>query len=171
MSEYRWPVKKCWIGVMQRILDERGLFKEDKLLGVIRRSGIVRAMGHFCSVEVSVCGKKYFASGAEDRIFPFHSIELEKGDKVPKLDLEFMGWCADHNTAAFKPPDEEVSTGSIVELVGTGSDLVNIRLIHRSNWPPGLGGKKKESPWEETLPGVFRKRVQDEDHLRRTDRS
>lgn len=127
MSEYVWRVRKAWIGVMQRIEDERGLFKEDKLLGVIRRSGTVRAMGHFCSVEVSVCGKKYFASGAEDRIFPFHSIKLLKGDKVPDLELEAIGWCKGGNVYAFR------KDGELVEPSSSGQ-LGQVSLIPKELW-------------------------------------
>ena len=65
MSEYQWRVQNAWIGV-------RGI--DGELIGVIRRSGTVRQLGHFCFVEVQVCRKKYHASGAEDRIWPFHSI-------------------------------------------------------------------------------------------------
>lgn len=117
MSEYSWRVKQAWIGVERRILDEEGLFREDRLLGVIRRSGVVRALGHFCFVEVSVCGKKYSASGAEDRIFPFHSIRLLDGEPVPKLELEAVGWCKGGNTYAFRL----VGTPRVVEIVGPGS--------------------------------------------------
>lgn len=130
MSEYRWRVKQAWIGVMRRVKDERGLFKEDVLLGVIRRSGTVRALGHFCSIYVQVCGKKYIASGAEDRIYPFHSIKLEEGDKVPALELAAVGWCQDHNTYAFRTPE-----GEVVELVNAGCEPNNTRAIPRENWP------------------------------------
>jgi hypothetical protein len=153
MSEYQWRVKKAWIGVMRRIKDERGLFKEDKLLGVIRRSGIVRQCGHFCSVEVRVCKKSYTASGAEDRIFPFHSIKLEEGEKCPELELEYVGWCRDHNTPAFR-----TKQGEIVELTGAGKDEVNTSAIPRSNWPEKLIKIRKVSPWVETRPGVFEKK-------------
>lgn len=153
MSEYRWRVKKAWIGVMRRIRDERGLFVEDKLLGVIRRSGDVSQTGHFCTVAVSVCGKKYLASGAEDRIFPFHSIKLEEGEDCPELELEAVGWCKDSSTYAFR-----TQKGEIVELVGAGKDRNNTAAIPRSNWPASLVKIRKVSPWEETLPGVFQRR-------------
>jgi len=153
MSEYRWYVRYAWIGVMRRHRDERGLFKEDELLGVIRRSGWVQAVGHFCHVAVSVCGKKYIASGAEDRIFPFHSIKLETGEVCPKLQLEAVGWCQDHSTYAFRDGE-----GNIVQLVAAGSAENNTQPIPQSNWPEGLQPTKEKSSWEETSPGVFQKR-------------
>jgi hypothetical protein len=159
VSEYKWKVKKAWIGVMRRIKDERGLFKEDKLLGVIRRSGTVQAMGHFCFVDVQVCGKKYAASGAEDRIFPFHSIVLEEGDKTPELELEYIGWCKDHETPAFRTKE-----GELVELVGAGSaggaerGSDSIAAIPRSNWPEKLVETKEGNSWEETKPGVLQRK-------------
>lgn len=153
MSEYKWRVQKAWIGVMRRIKDERGLFQEDKLLGVIRRSGTVQQVGHFCFVDVQVCGKKYTASGAEDRIFPFHSIVLEEGDKAPELELEYIGWCKDHETPAFRN-----KKGTLVELVRGGDSPHNTHPIPRNNWPPSEAKIKKVVQWEETLPGVFQRK-------------
>lgn len=150
MNEYRWRVQKAWIGVMRRIKDERGLFKEDKLLGVIRRSGVVQAMGHFCYVTVSVNGRKYIASGAEDRIFPFHSIKLEGEDPTPKLELEAVGWCKDHSTYAFRTPQ-----GELVELVQAGKEPNNVAAIPKSNWPESLPQPQGKKVWTEIRPGVF----------------
>ena len=120
MSEYRWPIRKCWIGVE----------RDDKLLGVIRRSGIVQALGHFCFVAVSVCGKKYHASGAEDRIYPFHSIKLKEGDKVPELELEYLGWGKDHNTPVFKD-----KAGKVVQIVKAGVATDNTAPVPEDIWP------------------------------------
>ncbi len=150
MSEYRWRVVKAWIGVVRRIKDERGLFQDDKLLGVILRSGVVQACGHFCSVTVSVGGKKYMASGAEDRIYPFHSIKLENGEPTPKLELEAMGWCKDGNTYAFKN-----DKGEIVKLVKAGKSPDNTLGIPRDNWPEMLVEPERKVAWKETKPGVF----------------
>jgi len=147
MSEYQWYVKKAWIGVMKRIKDERGLFKEDVLLGVIRRSGNVQQIGHFCSIEVQVCGKKYIASGAEDRIYPFHSIQLEEGDKVPELELVAVGWCQDHNTYAFM-----ALGGDVVELIKAGREPGNVRPIPRENWPEAAA--EKVTTWKTARAGV-----------------
>jgi hypothetical protein len=112
-SPYRWRTRKAWIGVKDH---------KDNLLGVIRRSGIVRATGHFCNVEVSVCGQKYYASGAEDRIWPFHSIRLKEGDKIPDLELEAVGWSSDGNTYAFRN-----KAGELVEIIRAGNAENNTR--------------------------------------------
>ena len=148
MSEYRWYVKKAWIGVMRRIRDERGLFKEDKLLGVIRRSGTVRAVGHFCHITVSIGGWKYIASGAEDRIFPFHSIKLEGDAPAPKLELEYVGWSKDGCIPVFR-----TDRGELVELVKAGKEEANVAAVPRNNWPKGY--KKGTGAWQEIRPGVF----------------
>lgn len=146
MSEYQWYVKKAWIGVMKRVKDERGLYKEDVLLGVIRRSGTVKQLGHFCFIDVQVCGKQYAASGAEDRIYPFHSIKLSEEDKVPELELIAVGWCQDHNTYAFMTPQ-----GDVVELIKAGREPGNVRPIPRENWPAGAA--EKVTTWK-TKAGV-----------------
>jgi hypothetical protein len=118
MSEYSWYVKNCWIGVE----------RDDQLLGVIMRSGQCRALGHFCFVEVSVCGKKYHASGQEDRIHPFHSIRLEEGDREPEYLLKAIGWCSDHETYAFRD-----AGGRVVKIVARAPD--GVAEIHESIWP------------------------------------
>lgn len=121
MSEYRWYVKQAWIGVVDT---------NDTLLGVIRRSGWVQAVGHFCFIDVSVCGKKYAASGAEDRIYPFHHITLKPGDTPPVLELIAIGWCKDKNTYAFKN-----KRGEFVKLVAAGAATNNTEIIPDANQP------------------------------------
>lgn len=75
---------------------------ELRMLGIIRRSGWCHAIGHFCHVKVSVNGKAVWASGAEDRIFPFHHVQWRDiGEVAPKAMTPALGWCLDHNTYAF----------------------------------------------------------------------
>ena len=108
MSEYRWRTKAAWIGVQSA---------EGVLLGLLIRSGVVRALGHFCTVEVSVGGKVKRASGAEDRIFPFHSIHLEKGEAPPKkMVARALGWMKNGNDYAYLHPEL-----GLVKLVGHSS--------------------------------------------------
>ena len=108
MSEYRWRTKAAWIGVQS---------DEGVLLGLLIRSGVVKALGHFCTVEVSVDGKRKRASGAEDRIFPFHSIHLEKGEAPPKkMVARALGWMKNGNDYAYLHPKL-----GIVKLVGHSS--------------------------------------------------
>jgi hypothetical protein len=105
MSEYRWWTRHAWIGVQNA---------EGKLLGVIARSGVVRALGHFCHVTVHVNGKEKIASNQEARIFPFHSITLEPGEREPKYILRALGWCKDGNTYAYR----HVAGGYLCKLDG-----------------------------------------------------
>lgn len=116
MSEYRWLVKQALIGVQ----------RNGVLIGVIKRSGICRALGHFCNVEVQVDGKKYFASDAEARIFPFHSIDL-KDAKEPKLLLRALGWCNDGNTYAF--------VNERGEVVDCDNKPIEVRLLEPKKKP------------------------------------
>lgn len=88
-----------------------------QVLGVIRRSGPVSQCGHFCYVDVSVEGKKVTASGAEDRIFPFHSVRL---DHLPEGGWPALGWCKDRNTFAF------LVDGMVCEVVN-GRDFEPIK--------------------------------------------
>lgn len=108
MSEYRWYVKHILVGVV----DASG-----ELIGVIRRSGWCYALGHFCHVKVSINGKEKWASGAEDRIHPFHSVSLEAGEKWPKFELRAIGWCKDGNTFAFMN-----RAGKVVDIDGNKID-------------------------------------------------
>lgn len=124
MSEYSWEVRKVWIGVKEYHRAGCG-----ELLGVIRRSGRVRALGHFCFVRVSYMGKKRWASGAESRIYPFHSVQLEEGETAKGLELLYLGFTIDGNTAAFL--DQEAN---VVELVDAGSMPNNTRPIPRAMW-------------------------------------
>lgn len=93
MSAYRWWVKNAWIGIMN---------SDGVLLGILARSGVVRACGHFCSVEVQIEGKKRIADNAEARIFPFHSVTLEKGEAPPKkMEARGLGWMMGGNDYAY----------------------------------------------------------------------
>lgn len=113
MGEYQWRKPRGWIGVMD---------SERRLLGIIQRAGTVRALGHFCFVEVSFLGRQYQASGAEDRIFPFHSLKLAVGearDAADKLEAVALGWLSDGNTFAFRDPE----TGDVFACGERGARL------------------------------------------------
>jgi len=136
MSEYQWPVQKAWIGVMKQVRDEKLKsieYYDRVLVGVVRRSGKVRACGHFCDVQVSLWGKKRWASGAEDRIYPFHSVVLDVGEAPKEMELTYLDFCNDGNTAAFR--DKQ---GCIVEIVGPGKGGDgSLREIPRERWKEG----------------------------------
>lgn len=118
MSEYRWRVRDIWVGVDFQLPEQfpHSVYHNRVLAGVIRRSGVVRALGHFCFVELQYLGKKRTASGAEDRIYPFHSLKLEVAELPQKLELVHLGWCADKNTPAFLDVN-----GDVVEPYGSGA--------------------------------------------------
>jgi hypothetical protein len=128
MSEYSWPVQRAWIGIEVK---EPPLFASSKLLGVIRRSGQVRALGHFCFVKVQICGRFHHASGAEDRIYPFHSVRFMPEEKLPELELTYLGWCTDRNTPAFRD-----QAGRIVKIARAGKDPDNTEAIPENLWQP-----------------------------------
>ena len=128
MSEYSWPTRKAWIGV--KAYDKVAGCGD--LLGVVRRSGTVKALGHFCHVKVTYQGKKRWAGGAEARIYPFHSFELEEGETAKDLELLYLGWCIGGNIPAFLDP----KTANVLELVGAGSTKDNTRPIPRDQWNP-----------------------------------
>jgi len=135
MSEYRWYVKQAWIGVQVQVRNERmtGMeYYDRELVGVIRRSGHVQASGHFCHLYVSYMGRKRYAAGAEDRIFPFHSLTLDVGETPGELELVHLGWCTDHSTPAFRD-----KRGRIVRITGAGKEDDNTRPIPGELWQPG----------------------------------
>lgn len=128
-SEYSWPVKGAWIGVENDTEKEpEGDLPEvtrkmcvlrnipGGCIGVIIRSGQVRALGHFCYVKVPVNGKKVWAGGAEDRIYPFHSVKLSEIGRVPKDMIPALGFAKDHETYCF------LYKSRVVKLVGPGKE-------------------------------------------------
>jgi hypothetical protein len=135
MSEYRWYVRKAWIGVKTQppyVWHDGSIHPgiyDDVLVGVIRRSGWVMAVGHFCCVKITYKGRWRLASGAEDRIYPFHSIKLDPGEEPGKLELVHLGFCNDGNTAAFRN-----KKGEIVEIIDAGCKPDNTRLIPKERW-------------------------------------
>ncbi len=151
MSEYRWYVRQMWIGV--RVAVPKPWITSDyhasELVGVIIRSGHVRAVGHFCHTYVSYLGKKRYAAGAEDRIYPFHSLTLEPGEEPKKLELVFIGWCSDKDTPAF-------ITGSFtpLSLVGAAKDPDNVEVIPSKLWLPQWTPEYLRKMWE--TQGVLR---------------
>lgn len=135
MSEYRWYVRRMWIGVEFQLADPSWPLKHDpyyqrELVGVIRRSGWVQAVGHFCHTHVSYLGKKRYAANAEARIFPFHSLQLEPGELPKKLKLVWLGWCTNKSTLAFVNKHCRV-----VEITGAGVNFPNTEEIPAEVWP------------------------------------
>jgi hypothetical protein len=132
MSQYRWYVRHATIGVINA---------DGALLGVVHRSGWCSASGHFCSVRVSVNGRMMHASGAEDRTYGFHSIALARGDAVPALDLEAVGWTSDGNDLVFCRPGGD----ELVYVDGTPVPAARRPLrphkILRCGWKTGGNGK------------------------------
>jgi len=109
MSEYAWYVKQIWFGV-------EGPEPERPMLGIIKRSGQCRAIGHFCHVKVPVNGKKVWAGGAEDRTFYMHLVEWDDiGQKIPKDMIPALGWKYGGNGYCF------LHNGIVVQAGGRGS--------------------------------------------------
>jgi len=119
-----------------------------EVIGVIRRSGPVDQCGHFCYVDVQVEGKKVTASGAEDRIYPFHSIRL---DHLPKGGYPALGWCRDHNTYAF------LVDGKVCEV----SRGYHFREIEEARWQAGWRSRVDAATKEEDPRGEATRDTQD----------
>lgn len=132
MGADRWVVRNALFGVM--LPDVRYPYSEQSpgqgaLVGLVRRTGDVRALGHFCSVDISVAGKRRIAQGAESRVWPFHSFVLDVGEPVPVLDYMALGWCRDRNTYAFIEWDAALvkgalQRGGLVHVTGQGPTRV-----------------------------------------------
>lgn len=126
MGEYSWDVRQIWFGV-------EGPEPDRKMLGIIKRSGRVKQLGHFCHVKISVNGKKVWASGAESRTFYIHLVEWNDiGGYVPKDMIPALGWTNDGNTYCVLHEGEVMGYGS-------GGSL---HPIHPDKWG---------SPWKEDL--------------------
>lgn len=178
MSEYSWKVKAAWIGIENDTGREPVAAPGETLpeptrtmtvlhepagcVGVVVRSGRVQACGHFCYVDVQIGGCKVTASGAEDRIYPFHSVKLsELGGVCPKGMIPALGFALDGNTYCF------LYTGRVVSLVGPAKDGLDKALapVDPELWQPGWA--KATGGWEpEPVPAVpdsfFRKLTADE---------
>ena len=113
MSEYSWYVRQIWFGV-------EGPKPQREMLGMIKRSGQLKALGHFCHVKISVNGKKVWASGAEDRIFYMHLVTWDDiGQQIPKGMIPALGWNDDGNSYVFLHDGKLVLAarrGNLVEL-------------------------------------------------------
>ena len=99
---YRNPA--IWVGIEQKVhgsLTESHGIWDRKMVGVVIRSAYCRALGHFMYCKVSINGKKMWAGGAEDRIFPFHHVTLEPDEKPPKDMVPALGFCRSGNGYAF----------------------------------------------------------------------
>jgi len=106
MSAYNWYVKQIWFGI-------EGPKYDAPMLGIIKRSGMCKALGHFCHVKIPVNGKKVWASGAEDRTFYMHLVSWEDLDgKIPKDMIPALGWNKDGNTYCFFKDGQVWSAGS-----------------------------------------------------------
>lgn len=124
---YTWRAKSAWIGIKDDATGE--------CVGAVLRSGRVRQCGHFCFVDVQINGRKVMASGAEDRIYPFHTVKLsEIGGVLPRDAVECLGFAADGNTLAF------LYEGRIREIVKKGAIakrdgfLAATRDVEKSLW-------------------------------------
>lgn len=97
-------LKAMWVGIEKKF-PERLTMQYDiydkRMIGVVIRSAYLRPLGHFMYCKVSIKGKKMWAGGAEDRIFPFHHITLECGENAPKDMVPALGFCNDGNDYAF----------------------------------------------------------------------
>jgi len=147
MNEYSWRVQKAWIGIendtgvepvgdLPEITRKMTIIgKPAGCIGVIIRSGRVQACGQFCFVNVSVNGKKVIASGAEDRIYPFHSVKLSEIGAVPKDMIPALGFSKDGNTYCF------LYKGRVVAIDGPGKDGPDKSLVDvpQEHWQPGWG--------------------------------
>jgi hypothetical protein len=117
VSEYSWYVKQIWFGV-------EGPKPDVPMLGIIKRSGQCKALGHFCHVKISVNGKRVWASGAEDRIFYMHLVEWHDiGSYVPRDMIPALGWCKGGNCYAFLHEGKIVEAGREGTLHEIGEDL------------------------------------------------
>lgn len=86
------------------------------MLGIIKRSGQCRAIGHFCFVKISVNGKKVWASDAEARTFYMHLVQWDDIGRVcPKDMIPALGWGASGNGYYC------LHGGKVVEAGGSGS--------------------------------------------------
>jgi hypothetical protein len=99
-------LKAMWVGIEQKqaqTIQEQleRKYQDRKMVGVVIRSGYGKQCGHFMYWTVSINGKKVTASGAEDRIFPFHHVTLEPYDPLPKDMIPALGFCNDGNDYAF----------------------------------------------------------------------
>lgn len=127
MSEYSWPVKGMWCGIEDDTFD---YLDRDRLscIGVCIRSGQVKALGHFCFVKVSVSGKKVYASNAEARIYPFHSVKLSEIGKTPKDMIPALGFATNGNDYCF------LYEGKVVTIAGKG--LEGLEPVPEDQWQP-----------------------------------
>jgi len=109
-----------------------GIEKDDDCIGLVARAGRLLPCGHFMYIRVSVNGKRVLAGGAEDRIYPFHSVQWEEIDyRQPKDMIPAIGWCKDKNTYAFFKPDD-LYKGQIVR---PGRNW--LELVHPDIWKGG----------------------------------
>jgi hypothetical protein len=93
-----------WVGIQQKVpgklTESHGIYDE-KMIGVVVRSAYCRPLGHFMYCRVSINGRKMWAGGAEDGIFPFHHITLALGEQPPKDMVPALGFCRSGNGYAF----------------------------------------------------------------------
>jgi hypothetical protein len=93
-----------WVGIQKKYpgrLTPKYNIWDEKMIGVVIRSARLKQLGHFMYGQVSINGKKMWAGGAEDRIFPFHHVTLEHYERGPKDMVPALGFCRDGNGYAF----------------------------------------------------------------------
>jgi len=132
MSEYSWYLPKMWVGIVDDREDKYG----GPLIGVVIRSARVRALGHFCHCQVSLNGRRVWASGAEDRIFPFHSVNLTEIGGTPPKDMKTtgLGWATDGNRYCFRYGDRIVEVGRAA-TAGYDEGLVDVDpTLWKAEW-------------------------------------
>jgi len=102
MSSYYLPA--MWVGIEQKVPGDLTMqydIYDRKMIGVVIRSAYCRPLGHFMYCRVSINGCRVWAGGGEDRIFPFHHVTLECGEKPPRDMVPALGFCRGGNGYAF----------------------------------------------------------------------
>jgi len=108
----------------RRVKTTIGIERWGECIGVVHRSGVVKECGHFCYVETSINGRKVTAGGAEDRIYPFHSVTWEDiGMLQPKDMVPALGFCKDGSTYAFYYEGQVVEVGKSQTLLPVDKEL------------------------------------------------
>lgn len=99
-----YRLKAMWVGIQQKctgpLTEQHGIWDE-KMVGVVIRAARLRPLGHFMYAQVSINGKRMWAGGAEDRIFPFHHVTLPPNEPLPKDMIPALGFCKSGNGYAF----------------------------------------------------------------------
>jgi len=118
-----------------------GVRKGGTIIGCVLRSGDAKEMGHYCNVRIGVNGCKTWAFGAEQRIYPFHSVPWgEIDNRQPKDMLPALGFASDGATYCFwLPPVGGRQDGGpgyrlFGDVVSVGG--ANLYKVPKSLWLP-----------------------------------